>query len=98
MSAVRVFPAGGGASSFTFEGHTYSAEPGGYVDIAEPRAVADGVNRGWVRGPEVGTTAERPTNAARSEGRGRLFIDTSVGSVLVFDGGHWRSLLTGAEA
>jgi hypothetical protein len=54
---------------------------------------------GWFRVCRVGTTAERPTTSAQEPspaGISMLFLDTTLGYVIVFDGVAWRNPMTGA--
>lgn len=98
MFTQRVFPPViVGDQSRTVYDRTYTGLPGTFQDI--PATDAIGLE-GWIRGPWVGPTSERPTSANINVfilGPGQLFIDTTLGSVIIFDGETWRDILT-AEA
>jgi hypothetical protein len=61
-------------------------------------ATASLVGAGWVRVCRAGTTAERPTTSAQEPSpavRGLLYLDTTLGLVIGFDGAAWRDPVTG---
>jgi hypothetical protein len=107
--AIRIFPPAGG-SSFSFEGQTYSAAAGSYVDVTTPqnadhlianRVVDHAVSFGWTLAFPSGVTADRPTATAKlaaRNGASRFFIDTQTSAVLIWDNGAWRNVVSGAEA
>ena len=58
-------------------------------------------NPGWIMAGRVGTTAERPSTAVTEPlpaGIGTLYIDTTLGKGIVFDGQAWVDPVTGAVA
>jgi hypothetical protein len=77
--------------TLTTNGRNHSAAPGVVHDVIDFDADSLGGN-GWTRVGEVGATAQRPVNPAR----GKLFTDTSVGAMIIFDGATWRNPATGA--
>lgn len=71
------------------DGRTYTVAANSFIDVP------DGDSRtmhGFVNAGLVGTTAQRPVNAAA----GAHFIDTTAAKVVVSDGaGSWRDPFTG---
>lgn len=78
-------------------GRTYSAAPGTVVDVPDQDGTMLSAN-GWIAVCPVGTTAQRPTGTAdpNSPTPGTLFLDVTLGALIVFDGATWRSPVDGA--
>ena len=111
MTTFRVLPpAGSTSATFVFPGNpnprTVTASSGGYLDLGVSDAALLGAN-GWLNLMRSGTTAQRPTgsgafggNAGSLEGAyvgpGALYLDTTLGSVIVYDGQVWRNPATAA--
>lgn len=89
----RFIPANGAAKSTTANGRTYSCAANSFVDALPADADTLGAN-GWIRIAGSGTTAQRPTTPYLAQ----LYHDTTVGSIIVFEGGAWRNPATGAVA
>jgi hypothetical protein len=79
----------GGATIKCHSGRTYTAAPGGTLDVPDFDAVVLEAN-GWVKLAYVGTTAQRPVNPIK----GLPFIDTTLSKVCVHEGSNWRDLIT----
>lgn len=54
--------------------------------------------QGWLRLPGVGATAARPAFGSYALVPGALFVDTTVGKTVIFDGANWRDVTTGSIA
>jgi hypothetical protein len=84
-------------TSAAVNGHLYAGDPNVMID-APDADVAGMVSAGWVQGPAIGPTAQRPAATA-----GTTYIDSSLGAaglpgtgrVIIADGTIWRDLLTG---
>jgi hypothetical protein len=72
--------------TMTVNGRTYSAAPGATVDVADYDANVLSAN-GWIKMALVGATAARPVNPRI----GDLFVDTTIGAIIVSDSKNWRS-------
>lgn len=94
---VRVLPppvfAGGhkdsGANPITLpDGRTWSCAIGSSINVPAHDAERM-VGNGWTQFAEsMGTTAQRPSGVNVT--RGYLYLDTTVGHVIVYDGATWR--------
>lgn len=96
MPNMRVMPPGDtGRTSLAVNGRSYSCAAGSTIDVPDFDA-AELVANGWsaVAGSTVGTTAQRPTSPAKNQ----VFIDTTVGAAVVWDGKAWRHHVSGAAA
>lgn len=102
--AIRCIASATGPASLTLYGRTYSLAAGAVLDLPDSDALAASGN-GWIAiggGPhlpiQVGATATRPTRhpAGITLPVGTLFLDTTVGGVIVFDGSQWRSPISGS--
>lgn len=103
MSTYRcIGRASGGMKNMTINGRVYTVSAGGTVDAPEQDASHLGAN-GFVRICMSGTTAQRPTAKAISHGgtdqlyEGMLYLDTTLGYIIVYDGGAWRNPASGAS-
>jgi hypothetical protein len=80
-------------------GRSYSSTPGHVVDVLDFDATVLTAN-GWLRVAQSGTTAQRPTSSQGNgfvAASGTTFFDTTVGTLLIFDGAAWRSPVDGAS-
>lgn len=93
MATMRMVPPapGQGANPCTVNGRTYTAAAGVLIDVPDFDAFVLEAN-GWIGANTVGTTAARPTNPKKRD----RYNDTTLGYVIVWDGGTWRNLTTGA--
>jgi hypothetical protein len=78
----------------------YAASGGQVVDVAGP---PDGdaavlVSQGFCLIAPSGTTALRQSLGGTYFKAGQLFVDTTLGLVILWDGLAWRSVVTGAVA
>lgn len=89
---VRMFPLPGHPHRLaTVEGRTYEVPEGqAYLDVPVEDARPLSYN-GWLDAGPCGPTESRPADPLR----GFMFTDTSIGLVLIFDGGAWRDFITG---
>ena len=53
---------------------------------------------GWMRLPAFGATSARPVFGSYALTPGALFMDTTIGKCVVFDGASWRDIQTGNVA
>lgn len=88
------------ADSTTVNMRGYSGVPGGVYDVMDGDAPALAA-RGWVKVALSGPTSSRPTFSWSStlgyiNSVGTLYLDTSLGKVIAFDGAAWRDPATGA--
>ena len=94
MPNIRVHPPADGLhNSMTVNGRTYTASLGSPIDVPDFDAAILTAN-GWVAliVGGVGSTALRPA----LPNKGQMFLDTTVGSEIKFDGLVWRNTTTGA--
>ena len=93
-------PVGPAQQTMTANGRSYSAAPGAFVDAPDQDAAILMAN-GWTDTALSGPTASRPTVTANgnrlSQAPGYLFLDTTLGKVIVFDGATWRDPATAAS-
>lgn len=87
-------------ASATVNGHRYDGDPNQFADVPDADVAGMVGAGGWVAGPLVGTTAQRPAPTA-----GVLYIDLSLaafpgipgtGRVIIADGTFWKDPVTGA--
>lgn len=105
MPNVRMLPPPDGLHNVLTlaSGRTISAAVGSYLDMPVSDAQNAGA-AGWTAAAGtaaafVGTTAQRPTTSEGSgvaPSRGQLYLDTTLGYVVVFDGALWRNPANGA--
>jgi hypothetical protein len=80
---------------------SYAASAGGFIDAVGDPSSGDAsslVSQGFIAICASGTTSQRPIFASTSVGVGLrdvLFLDTSLGKIIVFDGVSWRDPVTG---
>ena len=83
------------ATSRTVNGRVYTVAAGGTVDVPDFDADVLEAN-GWIKAVAgvggVGATAVRPANPTRHQ----EFYDTTLSTVVKFDGVSWRNPGTGA--
>ncbi|HVC37506.1 MAG TPA: hypothetical protein VNF46_03790 [Gammaproteobacteria bacterium] len=104
MITVRLLPSiNPGVQTRTAFGRTYSGTPGQVFDvILGDAAVLEGA--GWNRITFSGSTADRPTSTVPATlqpvplSTGLLYLDTTLGKVIVYDGIAWRDVVTGGVA
>jgi hypothetical protein len=92
MTNVLMHPPANGATT-TINGRTYKGAPGTALVVPDYDGIELAAN-GWIYAEEAGTTAQRPTAALFV---GRRFNDSTVGSVVVWDGKVWRHATTSAS-
>ena len=106
MPNVRMLPPSDGAhASIVIHGRTYTTALAAFADMPDHDAVVAAGN-GWTpvlgmtggMSAQVGATAARPKHPTGDPraARGQVFIDTTLGAVIVYDGTVWRNVLTGA--
>jgi hypothetical protein len=97
-ATINGVPAGDNpAGLFTPPGgptQTLTGSVGSTYDVADP-ACTGLDSASWTRLCGSGTTGQRPSLGVN--GRGTFFIDTTVGSVIAFDGATWRDPMTGSS-
>ena len=82
----------GRAATLMFNGRAYSVAAGSTIDVPNMDAQICAAN-GWVQvGNGSGTTAQRPTLPYV----GQLYVDTTLGYMVVFEGTAWRNPATAA--
>ena len=82
----------GGAATLMFNGRAYSVAAGSTIDVPNMDAQICAAN-GWVQiGNGSGTTAQRPALPYV----GQLYVDTTLGYMVVFEGTAWRNPATAA--
>ena len=96
---MMVMPAPNCANPIVVNGRSYASTLGAYLTVP----LSDGqimTANGWLtncaRG--AGTTADRPLRGSidvQAGMDGTTFFDTTVGSLIIWDGVSWRSLATG---
>jgi hypothetical protein len=77
----------------------YSASPGSFVDVSGPAGDGDAAmvaSQGFLPVCSSGTTALRLQLTGVFFKAGQLFLDTTLGLVILFDGVTWRNPVTGA--
>lgn len=89
---IRMHPPAAGGTIVCY-GRTYVGVAGTTIDMPDGDAFVAGSN-GWTLASRggVGTTAQRPS----VPNKGDSYIDTTVGSIIMFDGKVWRNHATGA--
>lgn len=88
---VRVICHGSGAAT-TAQGK-YKPGKGTTLDVFDDTAEYQTLtSNGWLRLAPVGTTAQRPTSVHAPS----LYIDTTLGYMIVFDGISWVNPVSGA--
>ena len=93
----RLLPPGSGLQpTITVNGRTYTCAPGSTIDVPDADATVMLANN-WVTGtPDrfggVGASTARPSNPYPQQ----LFLDSTLGYVIVWDGVAWRNPATGA--
>lgn len=91
---TRVFPPTSGSTSITVHSRTTTAAGSPYVDAPDHDAMVMTAN-GWMQVPpggQVGATAQRPVNTYR----GLLYLDLTLGKIVIHDGKVWRDPATGS--
>lgn len=100
MTTIRMFPpVATNEQTRVVNGRTYTGTPGQILDVPDFDAQQLQSN-GWTWVAPSGPSSSRPTSAL-SQGLyratpGMTFLDTTLGSLIVFDGSTWRSPATGA--
>jgi len=90
---IRMMPPGLGSNSIKVNGRTYTCAVGSTVDVPDFDAAVLFAN-GWIATPGgVGPTTARPSNPPANT----QFNDTTVGSVVAWDGKTWRHVQSGAS-
>lgn len=90
-------PADGLHNTISIFGRTYTCAADGFLDVPDDDAAVMTAN-GWQHaghGGSVGATAARP--AWTKNERGRTFLDTTLGYLIIWDGQNWRNPTTGAK-
>ena len=92
MSIFRMFPPIAAVyQTAVANGRTYTSTPGNYLDVPDFDAALLAANH-WIKGPMVGTTAQRPATATPFLlGNGVPYLDTTLGYVVIYDGVSWRN-------
>lgn len=94
---TRVIPPSDGLhNTITVNGRTYTAPANGTVDMPDWDAQIACAN-GWshsASGGAAGATSARPV-LGKSE-KGKTFLDTTLGFVVLWDGEKWRNPSSGA--
>lgn len=94
----RLMPPGSGLRpAITVNGRAYTCALGSTVDVPDADASVMLANH-WVTGTPaafggVGATSARPASPYRQQ----LFLDTTLGYVIVWDDTTWRNPATGAS-
>ena len=79
---------------------SYSASAGGYIDAIGDPSSGDASalsSQGFIPIGGSGATTQRPNGAGFLK-PGFIFVDTTLGLVVVWDGLGWRNPVTGATA
>ncbi len=96
---IRISPPPGatGNAAIAVSGRNYSCAAGSTIDVLDADAHIMSAN-GWTEQGFVGTTAQRPTpqDAAPVLMTGLVYIDTTLGYAIRWDGAAWRNPSTGA--
>jgi hypothetical protein len=92
MTNYRLFPANGAAKTTVANGRAYTCAANGFVDAPDGDAFILTANA-WVQVAQVGSTAQRTTNPARSH----KFLDTTLNKIVIFNGSNWADPATGAS-
>ena len=100
MTQVRVLSPASAGSPVAVFGRSYQQQPGTVLDVSASDASALAAN-GWFHLALSGATAQRPTQSVVLAGvdglhAGKLYLDTTLGRLIVFDGIVWRDPATGA--
>jgi hypothetical protein len=94
---IRLFPHGAGHA--TTRNGRYTNTPGNYID--EPAGDLE-LNlllaNGWLKIGPAGPTSGRPTDPVTLSNAPILYVDTTLGKTVVWDGAAWRDPATGATA
>lgn len=107
LSQVRVLPPPNVQKQTISNGtQTFNATPGSTRDVRVSDANLLQGN-GWIGGYPLpwfsGPTTNRPTDPTLAAGEanylgaGTLYLDTTVGALIVYDGANWRNPATGAS-
>ena len=99
MPQIRVLSPAQPLSPVTVFGRVYQQVPGTVLDVLPGDAAALAAN-GWLRVALSGTTAQRPSQSVVLAGidglhPGKLYFDSSLAKIVVFDGIVWRDPATG---
>ena len=101
MTLHRVLPPSTTRSAQLVNGRSYDPTAAAYFDVPHQDASVLAANQWTDLGP-VGTTSARPPVQGPTSGnphtatRGAMYVDTTIGAVIVFDGATWRSVLAAA--
>jgi hypothetical protein len=98
MTTRRMLPpANVQQQNMTVNGRAYAAQPGTVLDLPQFDAGPLGAN-GWIDLFDSGPTSARPNSAVGLPRLfvGCVFVDTTINAVISWDGGAWRSILTGS--
>ena len=95
---VRLLPHGSGNA--THASGKFKPTPGSFIDVFVDSAECNQLtSNGWLRVALVGTTAQRPDagnpNSIQSP---TLYLDTTLGKLIVWEGTGWRDPMTGSAA
>lgn len=108
MATTRILPvtgpnAHGGQTAWSGSpdnpaGRTYyTALPGATIDVVGDDSVVTSIaSQGYAAIAMSGTTALRPNDTRLKPGF--LFLDTTLGLIVAWDGANWRNPITGATA
>jgi hypothetical protein len=79
-------------------GRSYSAAPGGVVDVYDADAQELEAN-GWIAVAPSGPTSARPTGTLGqyTATPGFLYYDTTISKLVIFDGANWRDPSNGSS-
>jgi hypothetical protein len=91
---IQFIPPGNGKNNpCKVSGRSYSCNLGATIQVPDFDAAGLDAN-GWIRcaGHGTGTTAQRPTTGLFP---GFIFLDTTVGGNVIWDGVVWRNHVTG---
>jgi hypothetical protein len=86
------------AATTIANGRSYSGAPGEAYDVIDSDAAILGAN-GWTKVCPSGPTSARPPTAQLGgywAARGFKFFDTTINSLIVYDGAAWRDPVTGS--
>lgn len=94
MTQFRVMPNAALRSPIVVSGLSFDPNTSKLLDTDDHIALAL-QGAGWARLLPTGTTSQRPSKAPIETQRDALYIDTTIGRVIAWDGQDWRDVLTG---
>lgn len=94
MPNIRMTPGNAKQTSIVVNGRPYTCAYGSTIDVADFDAHIMDAN-GWSDLGIVGPTSARPVFMV-NQGEDSVYIDTTLGYMIVYDGVVWRNPVTGA--